>query len=512
MRYRYYDVVVLGGDLGGCLTAALAAKRGLRVLLLGQGARPAEYRIGGHAFPRAPYTFGAAHSETAKRVLGELAMGQVFRRRAAQMDPTFQLATPSHRIDAPADPELFEREIEREFPDVRRAALDVLRLVQRTGAELEQVLERSPFWPPTTFLQRREFARATAHRVFDRSGAGFDPFAQLPSSHPLRTLVGVPGAFAANLDPAQLPPLAVLRLFESWTRGSARLRGGLRWFIEALVERIEANSGDVRIDEGAEALLTKRGAVTGVRLAASDEEIGAGAVVCAIPVMDAAKLLADRGLLGELFERHGEPSVRYFRYTLNILAAEEGFPVGMGRDVFSIFDDRSPRSGANMLRLSAAAPDGSGTRLLTVEALLPRREVEEVGRQLRSARERILGAVTELAPFFGDHIHLVDSPHDGRDLQDFAQRTSIAPEKPWTRGPSTMKRVHGFPVLDHLGCQGMPVLTPVRNLLLSGSQIWPALGEEGLFLAAQTAAEQLLRSERGRSWKRFRLRDRLDVG
>src|SRR3954452_12322499 len=51
-----FDLVVVGGGMGGLATAALAQRRGLRVALL-----ESHTRLGGCAgwFPREPYTFDA---------------------------------------------------------------------------------------------------------------------------------------------------------------------------------------------------------------------------------------------------------------------------------------------------------------------------------------------------------------------------------------------------------------------------------------------------------------------
>lgn len=511
MRNRHYDVVVLGADLAGTLCAALVAKRGFRVLVLGQGALPPTYSIGGFTFPRAPHTFLSAHSSIARRVLAELAMGQLFRRRACQMDPSFQLAMPEHRVDAVNDPVLLDRELAREFPSVRRAGVDLHKLVERVGSELEEVLGRDFIWPPSSFLERREFARATAHRVFDREGGGFDPFAEFPESHPIRRLVDAPAAFATHMDAAELSPLARLRLYQSWWQGSAKLDGGYSWLHNALIERIRTHSGDVRMDERAESIITKRNVATGVVLADTAEEIGAGFVIGGVDIAKVASMLPDRTMFAELFERFGEPRPRHLRYTLNIVAKDDAFPVGMGRDSFSIFDSAGAAHGENLLRLEASPPDGTGVRQLCVEALLPRRGVEEVDRYLDGVRERILGAVTELAPFFGDQIIAVDSPHDGRDLQHYAERKTIASNAPWTRGPSTMQRVHGFPVMGSLGVNALPVRSPVRNLLLCNRQVSPGLGEEGEFLAAGAAAEIITRSNKRKSLMLRGLFNRVEV-
>ncbi len=53
---RHYDVVVLGRSLGALSAAAILARRDFRVLLLGQGARPASYRYERFRLKRRAFT------------------------------------------------------------------------------------------------------------------------------------------------------------------------------------------------------------------------------------------------------------------------------------------------------------------------------------------------------------------------------------------------------------------------------------------------------------------------
>ena len=71
-------------------------------------------------------------------------------------------------------------------------------------------------------------------------------------------------------------------------------------------------------------------------------------------------------------------------------------------------------------------------------------------------------------------------------LYDPVRDEHIPSAAPWERGPSTMTTLYGYPVRDGLGFCGLPTRTPIKNLLLAGPHNVPALGMEGLFLAAQT--------------------------
>ena len=509
MITSYYDVVLLGTRFEALLSGALLAKRGFRVLVLGQGMLPSTYQVAGRRLPRETFAFRAAHSPVAKRALTELALHQVFRRRATGMDPAFQIVVPGHRVDVPPDPAHLEREVDRELGDVKRAVEDFHRLGERVGADLDHLFERDLLFPPETFFERREFQRARAGALdFDRKGGGADPFAEFPDHHLFRHVVGAPVFFASQMDPRQVSPLGVLRLYEAW-RGAARLEGGYEWLRGALIDKIETYSGEVRERERAEQILLKRNTAVGVRLATSGETIGCGFIVSSCDVDVLLRLLPDRGAFRELFETLGEPTPRYFRYTLNVVVAAGAVPAGMGRDVFLLRDPRRPYAAENLLHFETHGPR-DGERLITIEALLPRRGVEEVVGYLGNVRRQILEGMESLMPFVRPHIRLVDSPHDGREAQ-LSEGTTAAAQEPWTRGPSTMSVVYGYPVRGTLGVSALPVRSPVRRLLCCSPQVVPGLGHEGAFVSAWSAARIVTRADRKKEWMRRGLWTKVEI-
>ena len=499
MRASYYDAIVVGTALPAHACGAILSKRGFRVLLVGQDRPAPSYRVGDLTLPRAPFSFLAAHSPVARRVLGELALYQTFRRHAVAMDPAFQVALPGHRLDLPLEESDLEREIERELPEVKRPAEDFLRNVDSASAHFDGMVERDLMWPPETFFERREVARAAAHLPFDRDGGGSDLLAELPEEHPFRHVVSAPVRFADGMDPERLNALQRARLFTAWRRGAAALEGGMETLTAMLLERIETQGGELRLDDRVERIVLERRHVAGVRLTASDEEMGAGHVLFGGGVYDMLRLLPDRRTYEEVFERLGEPQLRHYRFTLNVLLAAEGVPVGMARDVFFLRDPSRPPWAENLLHVEAHPADEQGRRLLCVEALVPRRGVEDVGGYIETFRERLLGSLGELVPFLGKHVLVVDSPHDGRPPQDMMEGRELVPDQPWSRGPATMRPLYGYPVTSALGVCALPVRTPVKRLLLCNDQVVPGLGQEGELLAAWSAARVVTKSDRKRA-------------
>jgi len=508
---RFYDVVFLGTGFEALLAAALLARRGFRVLVLGQGAQPPTYRAAGRLWPRRAHSFLATHSPVARRTLSELALHPSFRRRSVAIDPAFQVVLPGHRFEFALEPDALQREIAREFPTVKRAVEDFGRACERHAAALDRAFERDLLWPPETFLERREVARATAHQPFGRDGSALDPFEEFPEAHPFRTVVTAPALFSSGMTADPPVPLALTRLYWAWCH-AVKLDGGAGWLHQALLDRIATYSGEVRPRESADRLLVRRGAVVGLRLAGSGEEVGCSFVAHARELDSLLRLLPERGALADLFERLGEPTPRWFRYTLNVLVDAEGVPEGMARDVFYVRDPGRLSAGSDSaLRVDIAPQGPDGLRTMTLEALLPRRGVEEIPGYVASMRQRLLAALGELAPFIDRHIHLVDSPHDGVEVHDLRAGTIIAPDEPWSRGPATMEALYGYPVRGTLGVFAFPIRTPIRRLLLCSPHVAPGLGDEGAFLTAWSTARLVTRSDRRKEWMRRGLWTKIEI-
>src|SRR5690606_8653513 len=155
-----------------------------------------------------------------------------------------------------------------------------------------------------------------------------DPLADFPEPHPFRLAVEMAARFADGIDPDHPSGLRLTRFFSGWRKGGAVLDEGYATLRAMLMESIRTHSGEVREPEKVDAILVRRGAACGVRIAASGEEIGASWVIVGSPLATLLRLLPDRTPFEELFERIGEPVVRYYRYTLNLLVAASGVPEG----------------------------------------------------------------------------------------------------------------------------------------------------------------------------------------
>src|SRR5438270_7499369 len=115
-----FDLVVIGGGIGGLATAALAQRQGLRTALL-----EAHTKLGGCAgsFGRGPYTFDAGATALMGLGAGE-PVGELFRVVGMELEavraPSYRAHLPDRTLDVGPDALAFERASARAFPGMDR--------------------------------------------------------------------------------------------------------------------------------------------------------------------------------------------------------------------------------------------------------------------------------------------------------------------------------------------------------------------------------------------------------
>jgi glycine/D-amino acid oxidase-like deaminating enzyme len=512
---KHYDVAILGAGIGALAAAALLARRSWRVLLLGQGWRSPTYQYDGVTLARRPFSFLAGSSPAWSRVLVELAQSQTFRRRTSALDPMFQVLAPKLRLELPPEVQLFGKEIDRVYPEVRRVVDELYAELARTNAAADAAFERDLVWPPGSFWERRETERvaATLPRF---EGTRAPLLAEFPREHDYRAIVDVPTRFASHA--VDLPDFAVARLHGAWTRGVSRLAGGEREVVDFLVERLRAHGGEARLGERAARIVHKRGRVAGVVIDGDDAATGVGFLATDHTTRALLDLTSDFDPPRRALSALPQLVPAEWRFVVSLVVRDEGLPAPLGGEAFllPVWPHRERDPSKPLVHLQRAGqPCGiAGATLLVAEATWP----EGMSPSLETAREGVLSAVESLLPFINRHYLVVDSPHDGRPLWDLRRGARKEVDRAALRAsggsldaePMAARWRVDPPAFHGLG--GEPIRTPLAGAFILGPSALPALGQEGELLAAWSAARLITRTDRRRERMRREMWSKIELG
>ncbi|WP_435017619.1 phytoene desaturase family protein [Tundrisphaera sp. TA3] len=247
-----YDLLVVGGGLGGLATAALAQRRGLRVALL-----ESHTRLGGCAgwFPREPYTFDAGATALMGLRPGE-PLAELFRdvgmEFSAEETPSYRVHLPDRTFDITPDPDEFGRNLATTFPGREAAHARFWRLQEAVGRRLFDAASRVPRLP----------ARSPSDLAHDLRILGLGGLAAaatwtltvgdvlrllgLADDVPFRSLVAMLLQDTAQAGPETVPFANGAACLHAYRAGMSRPRGGMKALAEGLGQRFAALGGDLR--------------------------------------------------------------------------------------------------------------------------------------------------------------------------------------------------------------------------------------------------------------------------
>lgn len=524
MTGRYYDVIVLGRSPGALLAAALLARRDFSVFVAGHTTRPATYSFGGHALRRRAFSLLGAPSPALRRALAELAQSQTFRRRTVALDPMLTVLLPGRRFEIAPDLALFEREMDREFPEVRRVLDELYTTLARVNESTDLTFGRDLVWPPGSFWERQRTGRAVAQLPFVREGSP-DVLGDLPPYHPYRAVVDASVAFASDLAAQRrpLPPFAAARLHAAWTRGVVAFAGGEDELVQFLVDRITAHGGIVALDERVERVAAGRDGVQGVFLEGDTTRTGCQFLLTTETGEDLAALSSGAGVSGRAQRSWPRLAPALGRFVLSLVVRREGVPdplgaesIAFGQPPGSPPDPRRPTLRLQRTdRMSAPGAPPPEHVLLVAETLLPL-PPGKGGLQPVEAREAVLGTLRLHMPWLERHLVVCDSPHDGRALWSYENGERREIDRIHVRGASLraepMDPLYEIDTPSFFGLGGEPLRGPIGRTFLVGKSVLPALGQEGELLASVSAARLVTKSDPRRERLRLEMWNRVEIG
>jgi phytoene dehydrogenase-like protein len=458
-----YDAIVLGGQVGAALAAALLSRRGRKVLLVPQDGLGARYEHQGFRFSHGPSLTAPLDAlPLLARVASELSVGP--RLEALVRQPALQLLQPGEWFELRGGDKERAVELKRALGAGADAfSLQVARAV--TGARASDAfLEAGLDFPPEGMLARWRLTRQLPRFT------GLSTPCPLPADAFLRTLL----PFVTQVDRAS--PMAEARGLGHVLAGPSALEGGREALYQLLAERaFELGADVVGPDERVEELVVQGASAVGVRLRNLGATYRAQALIAGCDLEVLAPLAAE-ARRGPARRALGRLTSATSVLTVHSVLPALGLPPGLGTLALVPADGPGSLlvevSGAT--RVAAGLPSAAPLRTLTVSTVIstaPRPTEASV----RTAVASVWKALEAVLPFTRAHVQVESIP-----MLHAPAVTGLG--EPWP--------LFSTPPDSWFGLTGHLTQPTWGHLLLASRQVFPGLGLEGEVLAAVRAVER----------------------
>ncbi|MBM4344166.1 MAG: hypothetical protein FJ100_12425 [Deltaproteobacteria bacterium] len=475
----HYSIAIVGTDLAGLAYGALCAKRGYRVLVIGQGPTGATYQIGGHTLCRRLELNYALGSPIVRRVFDELSLGLQLRNLPRPLDPAFQVVLPRARIAVSTDARIVEREFKREFPLQDAAISAFFREIGQLDGQVQEVLAVRPVLPPSGFLDGFKLrSLVKKYPLLGDDLAIDDPLAAFEHGNPFRAFVQAPFRFASGMVPARPYPATFARAVTELWRGTATFDQGPNALRE-LFEGIIGGSGDVRPKSVVQSVAVQRGRAARLVLRDRGETIGFDLLVCNGDPKRFCALIPQEMQDEEFHHTIHTLQPICHTFTGNFVVRAAAVPEAMGRHVFAVGELGESLEEDNLVHIAVDADQGANPperelRLLTAAMRVPISAAAAGTGGVEGLLDRLQLRVEATVPFLREHLVFRHSPWQGWGQAPGGDDID----------PAELQPGYGEAILHTIGTSPLATLTGYKNVLMGGNASFCGLGAEGPYLAA----------------------------
>ncbi len=494
-----YDWIVMGDDPGALLSAGLAARLGLSVLVVpfsptGQGLARGVMSTKDDKFldPESSLLLGFGASAGGPSLLGrcleQLGITDLEKKMFVEDQALPQILTPSSRVRVLESYDAFHRELLKELGAEKLKQTGWPKALSHSEKEIHRFWTLLPEHKTSVGsknLERREnrtkiLSALRALRSGGRLRLSGKPVSQavlnsmrgfkssLPQekqwfSSSALTQRGdffqgmwsaLSGNGSADVTNSHLLQLAALRV------GAVTVVGGISAFRELLKQLAKRNGADVAINTECQSIFVKHGRFMGVQIHGRGEMIGGGGAMLGLPLSLATHYISD-GASSAV----GHSSASNWKFTLAVSVHAEAIPPGATRRILW------QEAGSPFLEIELTQrklygfPEKKSSGCVMLARTLMPMTVESLTPQFqRLMAARMLRKMTEIFPFLDYHIEWIYPDFRVEDTQEFSA-------------------TYGYESLDQVPANllssespGLGVQSSIDGLFLSSRESYSELG------------------------------------
>ncbi len=505
-----YDWVVLGDHPGALLSAGLAARLGLSVLVLPLFSSSTLHATSDGTIldPESQYLLGLGRETRFSGLLSEcLSRLGILPAEAEHIDmrqPLPQVLTPASRIAFDGDFRVLERELAREWGPELAAHSGWGQSLAHAQPELLsywlQLPERLTLLPgksrishasPTNVraLRRRVSTVARSGASGDLAGLWWETRKKASflgcrletrggpkAEDVVSSLGGLWYGITSNIssDPVMFDLLHLMAV----ARTGASYKGGMSAYREFLLRLAKRLGADVPAKERCQKIFVERGRLTGVQVGPSRGKVLASAAIIGCALDKLSDVIVSEGRSSWRNRLKRSPVPTHWRFTLSFTVKKEAIPPGAtDRMVWS-------EAGARELEIEILEPADYGLRqselrIVQGRALLPFHPDTLASAYQKKVSALILRQLSDIFPFFEDHLVSIFPDFRSLKAESFFAFKSLAdiPENLRCVSPEDSRGV-GF-------------RSGIDGLFVSNGESFPRLGTLGPTVAAVEAVSWL---------------------
>ncbi|MBI5747670.1 MAG: NAD(P)/FAD-dependent oxidoreductase [Nitrospinae bacterium] len=496
-----YDVIVIGGGIGGLTSASLLSKRGLRVLVVEQNSAAGglcnSISKNGYTFDIAASLFwGFGHGEVFHWLFSEFNIFNDLLERESvirKIEPGLQVILPNHRINIYSERDRLYEELKREFPSDMANLIKFYQESDKIEDEIYYLLNKGHFYSlknhyPHENKRLKKFYTAISI-LLKRKKDILHLADKWVNPSEIEKFIDLQLIYFTHKKSADIPlPISSIILGIP-KRGIYGIKGGARILTNTLEKQLIKYGGKITCNSTAEEIILKGSKACGVKVRQGNSvsELKSDWVISDTTFSNMEESLVKKKRKKSQFSRINK-KIRggFVPFSVLLGIDEKVIPELMGEHAIMMRDYELPALGSNIIFISVSpgwdetrAPQGK--RSITATYFLSQDEASKINWEFEreNKTKEMIDNLEQLIPFISEFIDCAYSI-----TPDDYQRMTLR-KNGVLRSFNNQSGFYGF--------NSPSSRTPVKKLFMVGDEVFPGSGAAHTAKSGIRAAEEILK-------------------